>query len=79
MKKFRQIAVIILVFIVTQTITFAQDPPPPTDFGTSSTPDETNATDAPIDAYIWVLLIIGLSFVFYKYRSHLKLKSGTTT
>ena len=79
MKKFRQIAVIIIVYIVTQTNVLAQTTEDLSDFGDSSNNTDQNATDAPIDAYIWVLLIIGLSFVFYKYRSHLKLKSGTTT
>ena len=43
-----------------------QDPPPPGDFGGSL---DGNATDTPIDTFIWTLLLVGLVYVFYKYRS----------
>ena len=67
MKKFTQIIVTIAVFLLTQTIAFAQAP---TDFGSSSTPTDTNATDvAPIDTYIWILILVGLVLVFLKYKT----------
>jgi hypothetical protein len=32
-----------------------------------------NPLDTPIDSFVWVLLVVGLVYVFYKYSS-LKLK-----
>lgn len=69
MKKITQIVTTIAVFLVTQTIAFAQDP---TDFGTASNNTDTNQTDAPIDTYVWVLIIVGLGFVFSKLRTRVK-------
>ena len=68
MKKFKNIIFTLLVIVLTQTIAFAQDPPP-SDFGTSSTPGDSNATDAPIDTYVWLLLMVGLLYVCSKYKT----------
>ena len=68
MKKIKNIIFTLLVIVLTQTIAFAQDPPP-SDFGTSSTPADSNATDAPIDTYVWLLLLVGLLYVCSKYRT----------
>lgn len=65
MKKFIQIIVTIVVFLVTQTIAFAQ---PPTDFGSNSNSTDTNQTDLPIDAYIWVVILVGIAYVFSKFN-----------
>ncbi len=65
MKKFKQIIITALVFLLTQTISFAQQPP--TDFG--STNDQNNL-DTPIDTNLWMLLAVGLLFVFYKFAKN---------
>lgn len=64
MKKFKQIIITALVFLLTQTISFAQTP---TDFG--STNDQNNL-DTPIDTNLWLLLAVGLLFVFYKFAKN---------
>jgi hypothetical protein len=67
MKKFTQIIVTIAVFLLTQTVAFSQAP---TDFGSSSAPTDTNATDVvPIDTYLWILFLLGLVLVFLKYKT----------
>jgi hypothetical protein len=69
MKKITQIVTTIAVFLVTQTIAFAQLP---TDFGSTSNQNDTNQTDAPIDSYVSVLIMVGLGFVFSKLRTRIK-------
>jgi hypothetical protein len=64
MKKFTQIVVTIVVFLVTQTIAFAQLP---NDFGATSNNGDANPNDVPIDSNLWLLLLVGLLYVFYKY------------
>jgi hypothetical protein len=61
MKNFKQIIITVLVFLLSQTISFAQTP---TDFGDAQ---DANNLDAPIDSNLWVLLVVGLLYVFYKY------------
>ncbi len=68
MKKFKNIIFTLLVIVLTQTIAFAQDTTP-SDFGTSSNPTDSNATDAPIDTYLWLLLLVGLLYVCSKYKT----------
>ena len=65
MKKFIQIVVTIVVFLVTQTIAFAQTP---NDFGATSNNGDANPNDVPIDSNLWVPIVVGLLYVFYKYR-----------
>lgn len=72
----------IFAFVVTlffQFLSFAQDPG---DFGAGDNPTDSvapgdfgggnNPTDespaAPIDDYVWVLMVIGIGFAFYKYK-----------
>lgn len=32
----------------------------------------TDAAPAPINDYLWILVLVGLAFVFYKYRAYSK-------
>ncbi len=66
MKKFKQIILTLILVLLTQAIAFAQAPP--SDFGTSSTPTETNATDTPIDTYVLILLVVGLFYASLLYK-----------
>lgn len=42
------------------------------DFGDPVDPDPLDTPAAPINDYLWVLILVGLVFVFFKYRSHSK-------
>ena len=54
----------ILILLAT-TISFAQPP----EFDSPGTTGANNVQDAtPIDSYVWVLILVGLGYVFYKYR-----------
>jgi len=55
----------LIAIVLVQFVALAQDPG---DFGGGD-----NATDTPIDKYLWVLLLFGLGYVFCKYRSIMKL------
>jgi hypothetical protein len=50
-----------IAIVLFQFVGLAQEPG---DFGGVG---DGNATDAPIDTYVWILLIVGLGFAFYKY------------
>ena len=57
-----------IAILLVQFVALAQvvDPPPPDpgDFGGGDNP-----VDAPIDAYLLLLIVLGLVYVFYKYKS----------
>ena len=53
--------------LLVQFVALAQDPG---DFG-----GDPNPTDAPIDKYLWVLLLFGLGYVFYKFKNHKRFKT----
>ena len=75
MNKIKNIVFTFIAVVLAPFVALAQDPPPG-DFG--GDPADGNATDAPIDTYIWMLLMVGLVYVFYKYRS-LKSKENTVS
>jgi len=66
---------IVIVLVPFVTLAQAQDPlpPEPGDFGGGDRP-----LDTTIDTYIWMFLIVGLVYVFYKY-SVLKSKEITVS
>jgi hypothetical protein len=51
-----------LLMLLATTATFAQE----------DTGFEENVVDNPIDTNIWVLILVGLGYVFYKYRKSMK-------
>jgi hypothetical protein len=53
-----------LLMLLATAATFAQDGDD-TGFG-------DNVGDNPIDTNIWVLILVGLGYVFYKYRKSMK-------
>jgi len=61
MNKIKNIVLTFIALVVVQFVALAQDPG---DFG-----GDGNATDTPIDSFVWVLLVVGLVYVFYKYSS----------
>jgi len=69
---FTFLAVVAVPFIA---LSQAQDPlpPEPGDFGGGDNP-----IDTPIDTYVLLLFVVGLVYVFYKYRS-LKSKESTVS
>ena len=60
-QKTRNTFSAILMLLVT-SVSFAQD------FEEEDVVDNT----APIDSYVWVLILVGLGYVFYKYRKSMK-------
>lgn len=71
MKKIQKILLVILVAVFLPIVAIAQtNNTTPIDFGTS---DETsvNPTDnaVPIDTNLWMLILVGSAFVFYKYQA----------
>ena len=70
MKKFINCIFSLVAILVTQTIAFAQDLQP-SDFGDTTTQNANNL-DAPIDANLWILLLVGLVYVCSKYKTKIK-------
>jgi hypothetical protein len=62
MNKYKTTLLITLITLTTPLIALADDPMPG-DFGDNTDP---NPTDAPIDANLWILLVIGCIYVGYK-------------
>lgn len=68
MNNIKNIVFTFIAIVLVQYLTLAQtEDSEPGEFGGGDNP-----VDAPIDIYIWVLLVVGLGYVFYKYRSFLK-------
>ena len=62
MKKNKNIVFTFIAVVLVQFLALAQEDPG--DFGGGDNP-----IDTPIDAYVLLLLGVGLVYVFYKYRS----------
>jgi hypothetical protein len=60
MNRFKNIVFTFIAIVLIQFVALAQDPG---DFEEIDSP-----VDAPIDTYIWFLLVLGLGFVCYKYK-----------
>ena len=75
MKKIKNIVFTFITVVLVQFVALAQgvdpQPPDPGDFGGGDNP-----VDTPIDAYLLLLIVLGLVYVFYKY-SNLKSKENT--
>lgn len=63
----------IAFYLCSTIVTFAQ---PGTD-SNGSEPLESQDPAAPIDNYVWFLALIGLAFVFLKFRAIYKQKIGS--
>jgi len=77
MNKIKNYVFTFIAVVLVQFVALAQpeppppDPPsPPGDFGGGDNP-----LDLPIDTYLWVLMVIGLCYVFYKFKNRIKLKT----
>jgi hypothetical protein len=68
MNKIKNIVFTFIALVLVQFVALAQDGAG--DFGGNA---EDNPLDTPIDSFVWLLLVVGLVYVFYKYSS-LKLK-----
>ena len=68
MKKFINSIFTIVVILITQTTSFAQDIG---EFGDPNNPNANNL-DTPIDTNLWVLLLVGLVYVCSKYKTKVK-------
>jgi hypothetical protein len=72
MNKIKNSVFTFIAVVLVQFVALAQDgpPPPPGDFGGGDNP-----LDLPIDTYLWVLIVIGSGYAFYKFKSRNKLKT----
>ena len=74
MNKIKNFVFTFVALLAVQFVALAQtDPTIPGEPGGSGT-ENLDTPEPPIDTYIWVLLVIGLVYVFYKYRIQLKSK-----
>ena len=76
MNKIKNFVFTFVALLAVQFVALAQDPilGEPGGDGVNTDPEV-----GPIDTYIWVLLVIGLVYVFYKYRSQLKSNEHTVS
>ena len=61
MNKIKNIVFTFIALVLVQSVALAQDGAG--DFGDPA----DNPLDTPIDSFVWVLLVVGLVYVFYKY------------
>ena len=64
MNNIKTIIFTLIAIVIVPFITFAQDPDPG-DFGM---PQDYDPLTSPIDSQVLKLLVIGLVYVFYKYK-----------
>ena len=64
MNNIKTILFTLIAIVIVPFITFAQDPDPG-DFGI---PQDYDPLTSPIDSQVLKLLVIGLVYVFYKYK-----------
>ena len=72
MNKIKNFVFTFVALLAVQFVALAQDiiPGEPGADGVNTDPEV-----GPIDTYIWVLLLVGLVYVFYKYKNHIKLNT----
>ena len=79
MNKIKNFVFTFVALLAVQFVALAQtDPTIPGEPGGSGEAN-LDTPEPPIDTYIWVLLVIGLVYVFYKYRSQLKSNEHTVS
>jgi hypothetical protein len=71
MNKIKNFVFTFVALLAVQFIALAEEEPVLGEPGGSGEAN-LDTPEPPIDTYIWVLLVIGLVYVFYKYRSQLK-------
>ena len=64
MNNIKTIIFTLIAIVIVPFITFAQDPDPG-DFGM---PQDYDPLTSPIDSQVFIGLVIGLVYVFYKYK-----------
>ena len=78
MNKIKNFVFTFVALLAVQFVALAQEDLIPGEPGGSGT-ENLDTPEPPIDTYIWVLLVIGLVYVFYKYRSQLKSNEHTVS
>ena len=78
MNKIKNFVFTFVALLAVQFVALAQEEPVLGDPGGSGEAN-LDTPEPPIDTYIWVLLVIGLVYVFYKYRSQLKSNEHTVS
>ena len=77
MNKIKSSVFTFIAVVLVQFVALTQPPPPPPD--NPPPPGDfdggDNPLDLPIDTYLWVLIVIGLGYAFYKFKNHIKLKA----
>ena len=73
MNKIKNFVFTFVALLAVQFIALAEEEPILGEPGGSGEAN-LDTPEPPIDTYIWVLLVIGLVYVFYKYRIQLKSK-----
>jgi hypothetical protein len=72
MNKIKNTLFAFIAIVFVQFMALAQDVlGRPGDFG-GTEPADTNPTDALIDTYVWVLLVVGLGYIFSKQKTRSK-------
>ena len=78
MNKIKNFVFTFVALLAVQFIALAEEEPVLGEPGGSGEAN-LDTPEPPIDTYIWVLLVIGLVYVFYKYRSQLKSNEHTVS
>ncbi len=68
MKNYLQIFFVILLFLILDVSSFAQNPPPPT----GGTDGDLEGNDLPIDGKLIWLAICGIIYAFYVFSKNSK-------
>jgi hypothetical protein len=71
MNKIKSVVFTVIAVLLVQFVALAQD-----DLGDFGGGD--NPLDTPIDSFVWVLLVVGLVYVFYKYSSLKSKENGVS-
>ena len=65
MKKIQKSTLLLITALLINAVAFAQVDIDPADLGGSGSANPLDEADAPIDENLWILLIIGLVYIFF--------------
>lgn len=69
MKKIQKSTLLLITALLISSVAFAQIDIEPADIGGSGSANPLDE-DAPIDENLWILIIIGLVYIFFKIKTY---------
>ena len=72
MKKIQKSTLLLIAALLINTFVFAQIDVDPADLGGDGTANPLDENSSPIDGNLWILVVVGLVYMFIKFKTYLE-------